>query len=504
MKDNTFQKILFLSGCILTFLLVCLYDTYTNKQQNILNRLTETIQTELAKLGDEKSAAPESNAKSAASSKDKNSADKNTVDTNSGDKNPAGSKELDKSTSKDSSTTENGGSGAEKQASAAAVFNPFIRVLIKTNQYAGEYHNTITMQCSSDYVIQYGEKVEEHAASEVLTLTADSPYFAGEVVRIQPKDENGEMILPELQRGYDSPSFYGDFEVVKRDGGLLVINELPLETYLCSVVPSEMPASYPLESLKAQAICARSYALKQMKSGRAAEFDADVDDSVSYQVYNNQSRDERATQAVKETAGEVMKSDGELLDALYYSTSCGVDLTQDLSKETAFASFMTNDNKAAYEASEPWYRWMASYSIEEITRLVNETWQADFGNVTGLEIKGRDSNGAINTLVVQGSDQILNVEGEYSIRKLLSPVNINVKLQDGSDAPGMELLPSAFFYLTPNYEGDTLIGYSLIGGGYGHGKGMSQNGAKHMADDGKTCKEILKYYYGEVDIEKTS
>lgn len=76
--------------------------------------------------------------------------------------------------------------------------------------------------------------------------------------------------MPGLKRGYENPSYLGNFEIVKRDAGLLVINELPLETYLCSVVPSEMPAAYPLESLKVQAVCARSYAIKQMHNGRGA------------------------------------------------------------------------------------------------------------------------------------------------------------------------------------------------------------------------------------------
>ena len=70
-------------------------------------------------------------------------------------------------------------------------------------------------------------------------------------------------------------------------------------------------------------------------------------------------------------------------------------------------------------------------------------------------------------------------------------------LQDGSDAPDLGMLPSAFFYLTPEYDGKKLKGYTLTGGGYGHGNGMSQNGAKHMAEAGYKCKDILRHYYAD-------
>lgn len=480
--DNTFGKILILSGCIMAFLLLCFYDTYKKKGDDVLNKLQETIQTDLAKQKE----APETNETKTAKKK------------SDGKEKESNQQAADEQKQSKEEETQDG-QAAPGDTQTEAPENPLIRVLIKTDDYAGEYHSSVTLQCSSDYVLQYGEATEEHPSSEPLTITADSPYLSNGVLRIQPKGEDGEITLPGLKRGYENPSYLGNFEIVKRDAGLLVINELPLETYLCSVVPSEMPAAYPLESLKVQAICARSYALKQMQNGRGAEFDVDVDDSVSYQVYNNQKRDERATEAVNATAGEVMRSNGEIVDALYYSTSCGVNLSQDLSQETVFASFMTTDNHTAYEATEPWYRWKAVFTVDELTRLAN-AWQPGTGNVTSLSIDSRETNGAIAKFTVQGENQNISVEGEYTVRKLLSPANIAVVEQDGSEATGMSLLPSAFFYLTPNYENDALVSYTLTGGGYGHGKGMSQNGARHMADAGMGYEEILKYFYGDVQI----
>jgi len=174
-----------------------------------------------------------------------------------------------------------------------------------------------------------------------------------------------------------------------------------------------------------------------------------------------------------------------------------------MSEEAVFCAFISNSDEKTYEKEEPWYRWSTVFTLEEITRLVNARQQAGFGNVTGLEIESRESNGSVKTLVVQGENNSLKIDGEYKIRKLLQTDGTSVTLQDGNNAPNLGMLPSAFFYLTPNYEGEALVSYTLTGGGYGHGKGMSQNGAKHMAEAGKDCEEILKYYYGGVQIGKS-
>lgn len=375
--------------------------------------------------------------------------------------------------------------------------NPSIRVLICSDNYSYDYHSAVSIGCTSDFVLEYSGKKEEHSTSEVLDLSPESECLADGLLTITPVKEEGKIILPNLARAVQYPSYYGKMEVRVQDGALLVINELPLETYLCGVVPSEMPASYPLEALKAQAVCARTYALKSMSSGRAAEYHADVDDSVSYQVYNNNGPDKRSTEAVDGTRGMVLKNrDGTLVDALYYSTSCGRTMQDDLSEEAVFCAFMDTGGTKAYEASETWYRWQAFFSMEEITRLAG-LWQEGFGQVYEMSIAERLKNGSALRLTVSGEGGSFEVEGEYSIRQFLSPLYTPVIAQDGYEADGMSLLPSAFFYLVPEYEGSALTGYSLKGGGYGHGIGLSQNGAKGMADAGLDYTEILGEYYGE-------
>ena len=127
----------------------------------------------------------------------------------------------------------------------------------------------------------------------------------------------------ERREGLRCPSYSGALELRAASGGIAVINELPVETYLCGVVPSEMPASYELEALKAQAVCARSYAFRQMTSYGYPEYEAHVNDSTDFQVYNNSERQESSTRAVTETEGQVVRYKGEIATTYYYSTSCG-------------------------------------------------------------------------------------------------------------------------------------------------------------------------------------
>ena len=85
-----------------------------------------------------------------------------------------------------------------------------------------------------------------------------------------------------------------------------MVNDLFLEDYLTKVVPSEMPPSYEKEALKAQAVCARTYAYRQIQGNTYSQYGAHVDDSTNFQVYNNTSANDKSTQTVKETYGKML------------------------------------------------------------------------------------------------------------------------------------------------------------------------------------------------------
>lgn len=376
---------------------------------------------------------------------------------------------------------------------------PEIRVLIKSDDYQSEYHERICMYSQAGCKVQCGTETFSYGPGERIEYDGKPEGMEeGAPVVVTPLDD--ALVLPELVRGYEEPTYPGTMEIYPVEQGYLLVNVLPLETYLCAVVPSEMPASYPMEALKAQAVCARTYAVKAMEGDRAAEFHADVDDSTSFQVYNNQPTARETDQAVAETKGMVLTEQGECIDALYYSTSCGLDLHLDLSQEAVFAAFLSEDHLQAYEAEEPLFRWQTEILLDHLDQ------------VSGLEVLERSEKGAVVKMGIQKkslsqeageeteTQEVL--EGEYQIRKFLAQADPEVTLQDGTVWQNRQLLPSAFFIMTPLYREGTVAGYLLNGGGYGHGEGMSQNGAKHMAQKGMNFREILACYYEEAELEE--
>ena len=107
-----------------------------------------------------------------------------------------------------------------------------------------------------------------------------------------------KITVTSIGRSQGTPSYYGRMEITPVNGNLQLVNNVNLEDYLKTVVPSEMPASWNLEALKAQAICARTYALADMLNQRYAANGYHVDDSVMSQVYNNAGENPRSNQAI--------------------------------------------------------------------------------------------------------------------------------------------------------------------------------------------------------------
>ena len=379
-----------------------------------------------------------------------------------------------------------------------------IRVLLKNDEFASEYHSDICFTCDGEYEICGKEEQSRYQAGEWLRITPQSSLFAKED-RILVDSEEGVFYFPELVRAEEGVGYEGSLEIRKTDLGLLVVNVLPLEAYLCGVLPSEMSASFPMEALKAQAVCARTYALQQKEEGRAEEYGADLDDSTSYQVYNNRCHSKETDKAVKETAELVMKQGDCLADARYYSTSCGLDLQMDLSEDSVFAAFLQEDQIRSVEAEEPFFRWKESISLIDLPE------KTEWKTVDKLHVAERNAKGAVTCLEITGQKKSAELEkvteridGEYQIRQFLAQTDQILTLQDGSTRKGWQLLPSAFFYLQPVTEEGILTGYEICGGGYGHGEGMSQNGARNMAEQGENYEEILKNYYGEIRIVRYS
>ena len=296
------------------------------------------------------------------------------------------------------------------------------------------------------------------------------------------------------------------------------------EEYLYAVLPSEMPSSFGKEALKAQAICARSYAYTELMANRYAAYGAHVDDSVASQVYNNTGETEAAVLAVKETHGQVLFYEDTVAQCYYYSTSAGHTASAEDVWENAKEIPYLSGKPTAYDGESPWYRWQTFLSLKELETGINQALKTRYsvvpeqiltydassgefvskpitetGTIKSIQIGERGKGGIATRLRIEGSKGVFLVKNEYNIRSMLAPLGKEIYRENGECVTGTSLLPSAFVVLQKGvYDGET--GYLLTGGGYGHGVGMSQCGADAMASAGYSCEDIIKEYYPGTEL----
>ena len=381
------------------------------------------------------------------------------------------------------------------------VNNPNIRVLLMTDGYVNIVHPSVSVSAGGGLVIAFGEESQEAAAGETIAFAPDDPRFQSGNIRISAKD-GGEITLNSIKRSCGTPSYAGTLELRTTAEGIVIINELPLETYLCKVVPSEMPPSYELEALKAQAVCARSYAYRQMAGFGYPEYEAHVNDSTDYQVYGNSQAQESTNQAVMETQGQVARYQGQIVTTYYYSTSCGKTAgleawgTQPDEGNQYLQSVEVRDENGDYEAELPWYRWEAKIPAGTLSNLISQNTGVNIGALQNVEITKTGAGGVALQICARGDIGTVTVDTENKIRRALGGSGYEIVKQDGAIAASSSLLPSAFF--TIQREGDTFV---ISGGGFGHGIGMSQNGANEMAKKGKNYIDILTLFFHDVEIK---
>nr|WP_237690925.1 SpoIID/LytB domain-containing protein [Paenibacillus caui] len=290
-----------------------------------------------------------------------------------------------------------------------------------------------------------------------------------------------------FKRAYGNPLYRGTLEIslTAATDKLTLINDVTLEQYLYQVVPSEMPASFGKEALKAQAVAARTYALSDYYSSRFADRGFHIDDSTLSQVYNNSAENETTNQAVNETAGLIMKSGSDLVDARFYSTSGGFGASKhevwsdlgsttfpgtpvpylmaksytydpaqadrmlelDTSSEEALNAFYKNLSYTGYDSDSLYFRWKISMTRQELEATINKnlgtryaadpafilTRQADgsfasapippegIGTLQNLYVAKRGAGGNALELVIEGTTGTYKIVKEFNIRFTIRP-----------------------------------------------------------------------------------
>ena len=401
-----------------------------------------------------------------------------------------------------------------------------IRVLLMNTGFKSLFHPSVELTVHGSAVLEYdvGEgktESEELADGALLQIQPGDKRLENGRLEIRPAVDEG-ITINSIERAQGNPTYSGSLEIRQEADGLVLVNDLYLEDYLTKVVPSEMPSSYEKEALKAQAVCARTYAYRQIQGNAYSQFGAHVDDSTNYQVYNNKETDEKTTAAVKETYGKMLFYEDKAVEAFYFSTSCGhttdgsvwgsegaklpylqaVELrerrkTQDLTDNAAFDAFIRNPDVPSYDSSFPMYRWETDVSSDLLSGKIGGV-----GTVQNLTVTKRGPGGIAQELLVEGSGGNTTIKTQGSIRSTLGDPGLSIAKKDGSVMEGSDLLPSAFISIEKRSADDGTISFHIYGGGFGHGAGMSQNGAQGMAREGKDYREILDFFYKGTELRE--
>lgn len=418
----------------------------------------------------------------------------------------------------------------------------WIRVLLWGDD--GPYHKK-TLTFTTEGTLQISGDADSTDAVSTWTATPD-----GLEKRVVLSSDS-PITIEELGKTYD-----GTMEVTVEEDGILLVNELPVETYLLGVVPYELPSDFPLEAQKAQAVCARNYAYESIFANTYGEYGAHVTDTTASQVYGGNERAEQARQAVEETAGQVLTSGNATTQCYYYSTSAGwgaasgdvwmqdgvfpadskpylvsvnhgITVAQPTSEEEWLSYFQTAQTEG-YDQNSPYRRWKVYYpkgALENsLPQALLDIWEKkpsavlvsqedgsfamekpeDIGTLVDIQVIDRAESGLLRVLDFVFSGKTVRVRTENAIRTALALpadavlVTADDVVQNGSGG----LLPSGFFVPVVLRDTDgSFSGLSLYGSGFGHGVGMSQYGAAYLAESGQNYTEILSHYFPETQLQ---
>ncbi|MFN8674240.1 MAG: SpoIID/LytB domain-containing protein [Candidatus Sericytochromatia bacterium] len=324
---------------------------------------------------------------------------------------------------------------------------------------------TITVKNENNKIAVYDEKGKALGIFDEGTLKVEN--------NISPIAINGKK-------------YRGDLNVVLNpadNATLNIVNNVMVEDYLRGVVPSESSASWPIESLKAQTLAARTYAISNWNRRESLGFDLMA--TTSDQVYNGMAVEHPATdQAIKETTGEIMLYNGKPINALFFSCSGGyTDSAKEVWKEPNMPYIQPVPD---FDQKAPRYKWTQTFNNSDIQKGLTKLG-VDAGNVKNIEIIEKTEHNRATKLRITGSKGTFEVDGnKFRLAVGLNSTFFTIKK---SSSLTKKLLTT-----------ENPTSFVFNGGGWGHGLGMSQWGARQMAEDGKNYNEIVKHYYTGITL----
>ncbi|HRX15697.1 MAG TPA: SpoIID/LytB domain-containing protein [Spirochaetota bacterium] len=353
---------------------------------------------------------------------------------------------------------------------------------------------------SQQFLEQRGEVISDKSSFiRVLLHKSDAPVVVGSVKRIKVKNlKSGKLLVdgkskkikffsdklssPVEIESWDAPlivngkPYRGKIELHNVTGKIYVINVVSMEHYIMGVVSAEMSPNWHIEAVKAQAVAARTYAFHTLLNKKSASI-YDLDSTTKFQVYKGmEGETTNSNLAVSQTAGQILSYNNKPILALFHSTCGGRIINNKYVWDGEDLPYLS-DKVVPYGKSSPHYKWKTELTLYEIKKVLDSRYN-NIGAVTGLSFKKHQ--GRVVEVIITHKNGRANVSGN-DFRMMI---------------PGGKV-KSQFFnaFRTKN-------GLRLEGRGWGHGVGMCQYSAKEMAEEGKTYKTILSFFYKDVQFTK--
>ena len=330
-------------------------------------------------------------------------------------------------------------------------------------------------------------------------------------------------------RGY---KWYGGFEYRRSTGGNLnVINVVDVDDYVKGVLPYEMSPAWPLEALKAQAVCARTYALLQTKHRDSYRFD--VCTTTDCQVYQGANQASALTdRAVEETAGMAAMYGGKYAETYYYASNGGASESSENVWSMPLPYLVGKEDPYEGTISIPDYVYTMTYSYSQLSALLKSKGYS-IGTVSSAYVSRTTPTGNVAEITFRDTAGKTVVITKEACRSVLETKSMRFTISGGGSGGSWQVNPSggALSSLSGAYTvtasgvsayegGDAYVitasgvsrlqkppavsgsgsGITISGTGWGHGVGVSQYGAKAMAELGRTYEEILHFYFTGITI----
>ncbi len=443
--------------------------------------------------------------------------------------------------------------GSENKLYCALIYKDadFSQINVLINKSSDTtYFTEIQISSEGGFKLYTKDSVVEYKADEILVINKDNDFDMTETesLKLELLDETKGFNIKNLQN--EDNIFLGNLEIRKDEENYILLNNISLEDYIAGVLYSSNLSYKNLEFLKAFAVINRSIAIYNINQNNFKQYGANIDNITL--LYNKSNLDEDIKTAVLNTEGQVIKYDGEIIYPNYFEASAGVTansgeiwadknfktypaetkpyliskilfedtIYEDLQEEINANIFFKSKDINFIEKDGKWTRWTCEYTPQDINKKIEEFYNkypyfiktycdgeyiyspiSSIGDIKDINIMKRGEAGNVMQIEIVGTENSVLLCTDTVIREFFDIDNFIDNLGERQD--NISKLPSSFFVFDKVYTEDSKISKIVFyGGGYGHGVGLSLNGANNLAAEGKNYEEILNYFYTDVYVEE--